>query len=168
MDDQLIRQLLNDYFDGQTSLEQEAQLKRAFQRDDLPKDLQGYRPLFGYLEQSAAPELGDAFDAKLLAQLQPDQARVRHLSARTWVLRVAAAVALAIGAFWMYEDYQPAQHQEVTGVDWSKYEVEDPKQAFAITSDALKRASAELNQGTNVAARGFERNLKEISRFFEK
>ncbi|MCR9050229.1 MAG: hypothetical protein ACE362_05995 [Phaeodactylibacter xiamenensis] len=167
MDHQLIRQLLDRYFEGQTSLEEEAQLRRAFQRKDLPEDLKGYRPLFGYLEQNAAPELGDAFDAKLLAELQPQEAKVRYLSARTWGLRIAAAVALAIGAFWMYEGYQPAQHQEVAGVDWSKYEVEDPKQAFAITSSALKRASLELNQGTDVAAQGFERNLKEISRFFE-
>lgn len=167
MDHQLIRQLLNGYFEGETSLEEEAQLKSAFQRDDLPEDLKGYRPLFGYLDQSAAPELGKDFDDRLLAQLQPKEAKVRHLSVRTWVLRVAAAVALAIGAFWVYEDYQPAQHQEVAGVDWSKYEVEDPQQAFAITRSALKRASAELNQGTDVAAQGFEHNLKEISRFFD-
>jgi len=163
----LIRQLLDRYFEGQTSLEEETQLRRAFQRKDLPEDLKGYRPLFGYLEQNAAPELGDAFDAKLLAEPEPREAKVRHLSAKTWVLRVAAAVALAIGAFGIYEGYQPTQHQEVAGVDWSKYEVEDPEQAFAITSNALKRASAELNQGTDVAAQGFERNLKEISRFFE-
>lgn len=163
----MTRQLLDDYFEGQTSLEEEALLKRAFQRDDLPEDLQGYRPLFGYLKQSAPTVLGDDFDAKVLGQIQPQEAKVQHLSPRTWVLRVAAAVILALGVFWLYEDYQPAQQQEVASVDWSKYEVQDPQQAFAITSGALKRASLELNEGTDVAAQGFERNLKEISRFFE-
>lgn len=167
MDNQLIRQLLNDYFEGNTSLEQEARLKQALQRTDLPEDLLGYRPLFQYLDQPAPAQLGSDFDAKVLEQIQPEEAKIRRLPARTWMLRVAAAVVLALGAFWMYEDYQPVQHEEVASVDWSKYEVEDPKQAFAITSSALKRTSMELNQGTDVAAQGFERNLKEISRFFE-
>lgn len=167
MDYPLIRQLLDDYFEGNTSLEQEKQLKDAFQQDNLPEDLENFRSLFNYFEDAGSPALSADFDAQLLAQIQPQEAKVRHLSSRSWVLRIAAAVVLAVSAFWMYEGYQPMQNQEVAGIDWSQYEVEDPRQAFAITSKALKRASHELNQGTDVAAQGFEQNLKEISRFFE-
>ena len=44
----MIRQLLDRYFEGKTTLEEEIQLRRAFQQEELPEDLLPFRPLFRY------------------------------------------------------------------------------------------------------------------------
>lgn len=162
----MIRTLLDRYFEGQTTLREEARLRQAFQEERLPEDLQAYQPLFTYLEHAQAPELGADFEERVLQEVAGSTPRVRTLSIRRWAIRVAAAAVLALGAFWLYQPTSPSA-AEYAAVDWSQYEVEDPERAFQITSSALRRASAELNQGTDVAARGFEENLKEISRFFD-
>ncbi len=162
----MIRTLLDRYFEGQTTLKEEALLREAFREERLPEDLQAYQPLFTYFRKAQAPELGAAFDERLLQEVSGSTAKVRTLNVRYWAIRVAAAIALALGVFWLYQPASPAA-AEYAAVDWSKYEVQDPEQAFQITSSALRRASVELNQGTDVAARGFEQNLKEISRFFD-
>src|ERR1700712_5746131 len=55
MDYNNIRTLLEKYWEGETSLEEEAQLKRFFHDhpNDLPQDLQEAAPLFQYFEVAA-------------------------------------------------------------------------------------------------------------------
>lgn len=46
--------LLNKYFEGETSCEEERELRRRFMEDEnLPEELKVYRPFFGYFEQEA-------------------------------------------------------------------------------------------------------------------
>ena len=54
-----IRELLDRYWEGESSLEDEAQLRSFFStnRQDLPADLKEAQPLFGYFAAEAAIEL---------------------------------------------------------------------------------------------------------------
>jgi hypothetical protein len=166
MDYQLMQQLLDKYFEGETTLQEESQLREGFQQETLPEGLEAYRPLFQFIEEEQQIVLDEQFDHRLFAQLQEKpvertQARVRTLHARTIILQIAAVVTLMIGGWWYY--------QEVTtpkGIDWAKYEVQDTEEAFKITQVALLKASSELHKGTSTAAREVS-NLKEIGRFFE-
>ncbi len=45
-----IEELLNKYFEGETSCEEERELRRFFSQDIVPEHLQMYRTLFGFLE----------------------------------------------------------------------------------------------------------------------
>lgn len=48
-----IEDLLNKYFEGETSCEEERELRRFFMQDDLPEHLQAYRPMFAFFDNES-------------------------------------------------------------------------------------------------------------------
>ena len=44
-----IEEVLNRYFEGETSVAEECELRRFFAGADVPDHLSAYRPLFAYL-----------------------------------------------------------------------------------------------------------------------
>ncbi|MEL5894484.1 hypothetical protein AAE250_13430 [Bacteroides sp. GD17] len=48
-----IDELLNKYFEGETSCEEERELRRFFTEKEVPEHLQVYRPLFAYIDREA-------------------------------------------------------------------------------------------------------------------
>ncbi len=170
MGHQLIEQLLDRYFEGETSLREEQQLREYFQRADVPENLRPFQPMFRYFvqEQNKA-SLGSEFDEKLLQKLHAptQQARIRRLSAPAWALRIAAVVVLGFGLAWLIlPQFEMQAPLEATAIDWSKYEVQDLEEAFTITQAALNKASVELNRGTAITSREMN-NLRGMGRFFE-
>lgn len=95
MDYKYIEQLLDRYFLGETSLQEEQILKAFFAQgsDDMPDSLSQYAPLFLMLDDKDT--LCDDFDERLIAMTedsQPVKARVVSLSERLRPLFGAAAV----------------------------------------------------------------------------
>ena len=71
MDYKYIEQLLERYWDCETTIEEESILRTFFSQKDVPARLLKYRSLFEYQKQSAASEpLGDEFDSKVLAAIE--------------------------------------------------------------------------------------------------
>lgn len=168
MGHEFIEQLLDRYFEGETSLAEEQQLREFFQQTEVPEHLLAYQPLFRYFEEEQAGKaLGDDFDEKLLHQLmvQPRETPIRRLRLQSWALRAAAIVVLGIGLGWLLFPTAPTPPQ-TAGIDWSKYEVQDPQEAFRITEAALLKASGELNRGASTAARQMK-SLGEMGKFFK-
>ena len=164
-----MEQLLDKYFEGETSLMEERRLREYFQRDTVPEALRPYQPLFRHLAKERSHKPSADFDQKLLQQLeggQPLGAKVRRLPVRTWALRIAAAVILGLGVWWAYFSQYNAQKPQQAGIDWSKYEVESAEEAFRLTSTALLKASSELNQGASTAAHEMDK-LKKVGRYFK-
>lgn len=46
-----IETLLSRYFEGETTCEEERELRRYFTEEEVPEALQSYRPLFAYMAQ---------------------------------------------------------------------------------------------------------------------
>ena len=46
-----IEELLNKYFEGETTCEEERELRRFFTRGIIPEHLQMYRPMFAFLHE---------------------------------------------------------------------------------------------------------------------
>lgn len=148
MDYKHIPALLERYFEGNTTLEEEAQLRAYFQQEDIPAALAPYRPLFQYFAEAKEYGLPANFDQKVMEQLpKPSIHRLRS----TWWVRAAALVGLALGAWWAVEQYAIPPQEEVA-IDWSKYEPETVEEALEITRSAFLKVSTELNQGASKAA----------------
>lgn len=73
LDYKYIEQLLEGYFNGETTIEEEKILRAFFCQDELPENLLQYRDLFVY-EQNETKEdsLGADFDAKIMALIQEE------------------------------------------------------------------------------------------------
>lgn len=96
MDYKYIRQLLDRYFQGETSLEEEEILRAFFSQTDVPEELGRYRDLFVYeVSEREQTVLDGDFDERLLSKIneaRPVKARVVTLRQRLAPLFKAAAV----------------------------------------------------------------------------
>ena len=98
MDYKYIEQLLERYFQCETTLKEEEILRSFFSQEDVPVWLVKYQVLFNYEAQEEQP-LGDDFDEKILTmieQKEPVKARVLTLTGRLMPLFKAAAVVAII------------------------------------------------------------------------
>ncbi len=74
MDYKYIEQLLQRYWDCETSVEEERVLRAFFSQEDIPAGLRRYRTLFGYAEEQSHIGLGADFDSRVLAAIGEDTA----------------------------------------------------------------------------------------------
>ena len=97
MDYKYIEQLLERYWDAETSTEEENILRAFFSQENVPAHLQHLRPLFTAADDEV---LGDDFDARMLAMVNDDRpavtARRVTLTQRLMPLFKAAAVVAII------------------------------------------------------------------------
>ena len=100
MDYKYISQLLERYWAGETSLEEEQILRSFFSQPNVPEELKQYRCLFIYEQTEPATDvLGDDFDEQLMSIIErprPVKARVLTIGQRFAPLFKAAAVVAII------------------------------------------------------------------------
>ena len=128
MELQLIEKLLDKYFEGETGIAEEKQLKAYFGSQDVAQHLVQYRPLFGYFEQQQQTQ---QFDKSV--PLKPRKHYVAWLS-------VAASVVVMFGMFMFLNSNEPS-HKEELGT------YENPEVAFKETQKALNMLSKNVNVG---------------------
>ena len=93
----MIQDLLNKYFDGETTAAEEKQLRSFFASEEVPEDLIIYKPLFAYFDEEIAKEEVQAVTISL--QEKTENPVRRQL---IWLLTaVAACMLLLVGIrFW--------------------------------------------------------------------
>lgn len=98
MDFKYIEQLLERYWQCETSLEEEAQLRAFFNGSDIPGHLLRYKDLFVYQQLQQEEHLGEDFDARVLAEIEVPVVKARRmtLTARFMPLFKAAAVVVVV------------------------------------------------------------------------
>jgi hypothetical protein len=135
--------LLDRYFLGETSLEEEQQLRAYFRDGDIHPELAAYPPLFSYWEQAG----------EIVAPKAKRPAVRRRLPMRWLTAAAASAVLLLSLNTWFNQQpdltsFPIAEAKQP--IDWSKYEVTDPEEAVRILHGALKIASTEINRGPKI------------------
>ena len=145
MDYKYIEQLLERYWEGETTLQEEAILRAFFSQDDVPANLIKYKSLFdcGLQEET----LSDDFDARILEQIGSDEpkGKIVTLASRLKPLFKAAAIVailLTIGnaaqAPWNYgwddpqDEYAKYRQQQVDTVN-----ILSPVQAENVTDSMV-------------------------------
>lgn len=99
MEQHLAKKLIQKYFDAQTSVEEEKQLKNYFLNEKVASDLQKYRPFFGYITEAE------------------QETSTRKVNFKThqkykWI-KIAATLLLPISMYVGYYKYQENQAQKV-------------------------------------------------------
>lgn len=100
MDYKYIEQLLDRYWDGQTSLEEEAILRAFFSQDAVPANLAAYKAFFSYANDKEGNVLGDDFDERMEALVgQPEKVKAKVVPFRQRLaplFKAAAVVAIIL------------------------------------------------------------------------
>ena len=99
MDYKYIEQLLERYWEGETTLQEESILRTFFSQPDsqeIPENLRKYQALFRYELQKEEP-LGEDFDARILEQIgEAPVAKTVSLKDRLMPLFKAAAIVAIV------------------------------------------------------------------------
>ena len=99
MDCKYIEQLLERYWQCETSLEEEAQLRAFFNGSDVPEHLLRYKDLFVYQQLQQEVGLGADFDARVLAEVETPVVKAKRLTLTARFIplfKAAAVVALVL------------------------------------------------------------------------
>lgn len=93
-----IDELLNRYFEGETSAEEEQKLRRFFASGDVPENLSAYKPLFAYFDEEIAAErdMAEEIWAEIAPEALPEK---RFRLNRKSVVYVLSAVAACVLVF---------------------------------------------------------------------
>ena len=124
-----IHKLLENYFEGTTSLEEEQMLKKYFNGLNVHESLESYKSFFVYTHQSKKEVL-----EKPLLLSSNKQKRIVWLS-------LAASVALIFGVgYYIFTTTNSSQNEDYGTIN-------DPKIAFIETQKALNLISEHVNKG---------------------
>lgn len=93
-----IEALLERYYNGETTLAEEKQLRQFFQQDTLPAHLEAHAGLFRYVVETRNEHPSLAATSQVSAKLNPPHVSPFNRFA-TWGLRLAASVTLLILGF---------------------------------------------------------------------
>ncbi|MCZ8090486.1 hypothetical protein [Flavobacterium sp.] len=125
-----IEKLVEKYFEGETSIAEEKELKTYFSSTDVAQHLEQYKPVFGYFSQAKQEQ----FTATISLKSKRKQKRLAWLS-------VAASLVVMLGiGFFAYQNTSDP-NQENLGV------IDDPEIAFRETQKALALISKHVNTG---------------------
>ncbi|MCB0706379.1 MAG: hypothetical protein KDC34_13770 [Saprospiraceae bacterium] len=140
-----INKLLDRYYAGETTIEEERTLKAYFSGNEVAPELQQHQGLFQSLRGMKAETLSADFEAKLLQKLQ-EKPQARVVPMRQYLLRIAAAVVLGFGLWFMYPKAPTVS--EPQAIDWTAYENGlTEEEAMEETIAALRLLSQKLNSG---------------------
>jgi uncharacterized protein HemX len=152
MDSKKIEELLNRYWDCETSLEEEAQLREYFQGGAVPEEHKEAAALFQYFHASRnqpVPEV--TLDASRLQEHRPKGKWVQLVG---YTLKIAAGLAVLVIATWFIRN----EIQE-RNIAQNKAQDEEVRLAFEETKKALMMISANFGKA--------EQEAKKINLFNE-
>jgi hypothetical protein len=148
MDLNKIDALLERYWSGETSLEEEEQLRDYFRRDGISEQYREAATLFRYFDAQKKKSIEDAsFDAAILEKTaSPKRGKVTRLLYNS--MRIAAGVAVLMTAIWFVrqEVRQTTPQEMVDTYDDPKLALEETKKALLMISKSFGRAEEETKK----------------------
>lgn len=104
-DHKYIEDLIEKFYNGDTSLEEEKQLHVFFQGEDIPGHLKSYRDQF-LIQKTVLEQKSNLSDDDIFAKLDQhvaEETKVVEMKTYSfsWFYKVAAAVALIVVSFWV-------------------------------------------------------------------
>lgn len=142
MDIQKVEQLIEKYYKGETSVNEENQLVEYFNTtSDIPEHLLNEKEVFSMYAMAADEEVPIEGFMDNLEKVIDDRVKVRRIGVRNkvyWITSVAASIAILVSSYFMFINTRSS----------SMYEITDPQLAYEETQKALLYVSQKLNKGT--------------------
>jgi hypothetical protein len=132
MDSSRIEELLKRYWNCETSLEEENELRTFFQGKNIPEQLRETAGLFQYFESQKKKSSNDAaFDNQVILNVKTVRSKTVKLLYNS--MRIAAGIAVLMVAIWFMRD----EIKGTTTTAQVEDTYDDPKLAFEETKKAL-------------------------------
>ena len=145
MDYNNIEELLEKYWQAETTLNEESRLRDFFCYGIVPPHLEEFKPLFQHLKtrrnENDVNPLDDEFDYRILKNLAKAQ-KSNWWNRLNQPLKIAATVILIFMVGWVVYNNRPDAVDQSSHITY-----EDPGQAYQETRKALLMMSLNLNRG---------------------
>lgn len=149
MDSKTIHSILDKYWEGETSLEEEKTLRAFFNRDDVPQEFANVQPLFRFFKEEQEAYLNGDFEERLSTKLKAvDNQIPRRHSLTYYIKRVAAVAAIFIAILVFMNRSNILGDPPALASAQQKAEA---KIAYVEAKAALLLISKKLNKGTDKA-----------------
>ncbi len=146
MTSEKLRQLIERYFETETTLDEEKELKNYFSKPNILPEFEQYRPIFGFWQAASGQE--QSFSEKeLLDALQPKKRW------RFEIWSAAAVIVVLITALWLWTP------QKLAPKDLYADTYENPEIALEEAKKLLTMVSSKMNRG--------EEAIQELEKFSE-
>ncbi|WPO79255.1 hypothetical protein [Flavobacterium sp. KACC 22761] len=127
-----IENILEKYFQGETTIAEEKELKEYFSSPNVAQHLEQYQPMFGYFSQAKQQKT---------TQEIPLQTKKRNVA---WLsIAASAVVLLGIGTYFLVNEKTTTQ--AVAQSELGTYD--NPEEALKATQKALALLSTHVNVG---------------------
>ena len=154
-----IRELLDKYLEGNTSVEEEQKLKDFFSQKDIPKEFRAEAHWFNHINaQTISEEEIRSLEGDLSNWVDTQEATKKSIRLRSWIISIAAGFAILVSIS-LFIKYKQA--------DTLKDTYEDPQIAYLEAKKVLMYVSETLNKGTEKLqpVTHFEEGTNEMSIF---
>lgn len=128
--DKKIEQLIEKYFQGETSIAEENELKNYFSSSNVAQHLEYYKPIFGYFSLAKTEQFEKLIPLKTK----------KHNKAKWLSIAASVLVMLGVGMFMYFNNEKPKTSEE-----YGSYE--SPEVALKETQKALALLSKNVNIG---------------------
>ena len=156
MDYKYIEQLLERYWNCETSLEEEQILRSFFRQKEVPAHLLRYKQLFAYQDVEKEKGLGDDFDTRILTRIERPVVKAQRLTMRTRFMPLFKAAAMIAVLFLMGTVMQHTFFaDEALDYNYDAYKdtYDDPEVAYKQVSSALMMLSEGINKSQDQVVR---------------
>jgi hypothetical protein len=152
-----LQDLIDKFYAGETTEQEELQLKNLLEHKDLPQEFYAEKAYFLAMQKASEQVLDDSFEDKLFTKIEQNQPAK---SMKFWnysISGVAAAILIFLAVWFGTDLLRPTQ---VYGT------IEDPQVAFAETKKVLDEVSKKLNKGIEPVKKTVDKvetNIKKTS-----
>jgi len=160
MNNEKIEQLLEKFYAGETSLEEEQQLASYFEKSEVAPELEIAAKQFKYYKFSKDDKaLDDKFLNKVFENLESGREESPKVVSLNyyWATGVAASLIVCFSIYYQFYDMDRGSRTMASSGMINTYD--DPQLAYQETKNALLMISSKLNKGT--------KELQKISKFSE-
>ena len=140
MDLKQVEYLLDKYWEGSSTLEEEKLIQDFFAKGELPGHLEVYAELFTANEYAIHPELGKAFDEKLLNEISKDQ----HSSIWNVFKMAAIGLILIITSISVFQVDSKQQQLAEDTFNTPEAALAETKKVFAMISKGMNKGEQPL------------------------
>ncbi len=156
MDYKKIQNLLEKYWEGNTSIQEENILQEYFESNMIEKEHLPYQSFFLFRKKERNKKISSDFS------IVPKHETVKtiHIRSKKWL---AAACIIFISGFFIWTQHNNTEKEKFANV----IEINNKEDAYAITLETLRFVSTKLNKGTSKAAEKIDK-VKTINRFIKQ
>lgn len=168
MEQKEIKDLLQLFFEGKTSLSEEKRLEAYFQSENIADELKEYADFFGGISELTAVDGESTIEDDVMDYILENehQEKTKYRSMWRFVTGIAASIIIILGGALIYEQQQKPFRDTF----------DDPDKAYAYTEKTLKFVASKYNKGL-AALSNFEKlqegsaelkkGLRPVNKFYD-